>query len=56
MIIRLILAWFLKSMKVRHRQTVGKEDLICDRIQVHITGIGEDEMEIKTALAKQKKV
>lgn len=56
MIIRLILAWFLKSMKVRYRLTVGREDLICDMIQVHITGIGEGEMEIKTALAMQKKV
>lgn len=28
-------------MKARHRLTVGREDLICDRIQVHITGIGQ---------------
>ena len=41
MIIRLILVWSLKSMQARHRLTVGREDLICDRIQVHITGIGQ---------------
>lgn len=28
-------------MKVRYRLTVGREDLICDMIQVHITGIGQ---------------
>lgn len=28
-------------MKVRHRQIVGKEDLICDMKCVHITGIGQ---------------